>query len=131
MSAHMPDPWLGGSCRVPMWSSGGPAGFCDDAAYGPQLPSRLLQDIRPGANEPYCFGPCCPRHGGPAKGEPIVFQDGLTPQGRPMWCAVMPGFINLQESHAGFSGNPVQAVANLHAATGNAAHPEAKEGNHG
>jgi hypothetical protein len=25
----------------------------------------------------------------------------------------MPGFINLQESEAGFSGNPVTAVQNL------------------
>jgi hypothetical protein len=33
-----------------------------------------------------------------------------------MWCAVMPGFVNLQENRAGFSGNPVKAVSNLRAA---------------
>jgi hypothetical protein len=55
-------------------------------------------------------------HGGPREGEPIVFQDGLTPEGRPMWCAVMPDFINLQESLAGFDGDPVRSVSNLRAA---------------
>lgn len=30
-----------------------------------------------------------------------------------MWCAVMPGFVDLQISEAGFSGNPVVAVRNL------------------
>ncbi len=33
-----------------------------------------------------------------------------------MWCAVMPDFINLQESPAGFDGNAIRAVANLRAA---------------
>jgi len=33
-----------------------------------------------------------------------------------MWCAVMPGFVNLQESDAGFSGDPLLAIANLRAA---------------
>ncbi len=33
-----------------------------------------------------------------------------------MWCAVQPDFINLHESHAGFDGNPVVAVAKLRAA---------------
>jgi len=33
-----------------------------------------------------------------------------------MWCAVMPDFVNLQESPAGFSGNAVAAVKNLHTA---------------
>lgn len=33
-----------------------------------------------------------------------------------MWCAVMPDFINLQESPAGFSANAVQAIARLRAA---------------
>lgn len=45
-----------------------------------------------------------------------IFQDGLTDEGRQMWCAVMPGFVNLQDSSAGFHGKPVQAVANLKAA---------------
>lgn len=109
-------PWLGGACRVPMWLGSGPAGYCGELAHGPQYPSRLLQQVRVGASEPYCYGPCCPKHGGPAKDDPIVFQDGLTPEGRPMWCAVMPNFINLQESAAGFSGDPIKAVEQLHAA---------------
>ena len=108
--------WSGGACRVPMWMSGSPAGFCGDAAYGPQLPrsvlversSRYLLD-RPA----YCHGPCCPAHGGPKQGEPIVFQDGLTKEGRIMWCAVMPDFQNLQESPAGFDRNALVALRNL------------------
>ncbi len=108
--------WSGGRCRVPMWMGGGPAGFCCEPAFGPQYPREYLASIdgyymfnRP----PYCFGPCCPMHGGPKDGEPILFQDGYTEAGRPMWCAVMPGFENLQESPAGFDGNPIVAVANL------------------
>ena len=96
---------------------GSPAGRCGETAFGPQYPrevlaeknSRYLLD-RP----PYCPpGPCCPNHGGPKEGEPIVFQDGYTDKGRQMWCAVMPDFINLQESSAGFSGDGRVAIANL------------------
>jgi hypothetical protein len=39
--------------------------------------------------------------------------DGYTNEGRPMWCAVAPDFENLQESPAGFDGNPITALANL------------------
>jgi hypothetical protein len=35
-----------------------------------------------------------------------------------MWCAVDPGFENLQESPAGFDGNPFVALANLAKARG-------------
>ncbi len=108
--------WEVGRCRVPMWMGGCPSGFCAEEAFGPQYPreylasknSRYMLD-RP----PYCFGPCCPAHGGPKKDDPIIFQDGLTEAGRPMWCAVMPDFVNLHESEAGFSGSPVEAVNNL------------------
>lgn len=112
-------PWKGGTCRVPMWMGGGPAGHCGETAFGPQYPRKLLaeKNSRYLLDHPaYCFGSCCPDHGGPAEGDPIVFQDGLTSQGRPMWCAVMPGFVDLQESLAGFSGDPVEAVAELRAA---------------
>ncbi len=109
-------PWEGGKCMVPMWMGGSPAGFCAEEAFGPQYPREYLADRntrylldRP----PYCHGPCCPAHEGPKTGEPIIFQDGTTEQGRPMWCAVMPGFVDLQISEAGFSGNPVVAVRNL------------------
>ena len=119
--------WEGGKCRVPMWMGGGPAGHCDKPALGPQYPREYLNHIdgsyrfdRP----PYCFGPCCKNHGGPGEGEPIIFQDGYTPEGRQMWCAVMPGFINLQESEAAFDGNPVIAVIKLRAAISRAASGE-------
>lgn len=115
IAQHTPAPWEGGKCQVPMWMGGAPSGHCGEQAFGPQLPERLLSETRGGRDWPYCYGPCCPKHGGPRTGEPIVFQDGLTPEGRPMWCAVMPGFVNLQESAAGFSGSPVKAVALLRA----------------
>jgi hypothetical protein len=112
-------PWEGGKCRVPMWMGGCPAGHCGEPANGPQYPREYLAHIdgrylfdRPA----YCFGPCCEAHGGPGPNDPIIFQDGHTESGRPMWCAVMPGFVNLQENRAGFSGNPVKAVSNLRAA---------------
>lgn len=104
---------LGGKCQVPMWMNGTPAGLCGEPSNGPQLPKTYLAHSRAWPDAPYCFGPCCPKHGGPRDGDPIIFQDGYTPEGRPMWCAVEPGFINLQESHAGFSGNPVEAVRGL------------------
>lgn len=110
-----PAAWDGGKCRVPLWMMGCPAGFCGDEAFGPQLPQEVLRDQRgwQRGDAPYCFGPCCPVHGGPKKGDPILFQDGLTEQGRPMYCAVMPDFENLQESPAGFDGNGNVAIANL------------------
>lgn len=107
--------WSGGKCRVPMWMGGCPSGFCGEPANGPQLPYEALNWERgwQRGDAPYCFGPCCPNHGGPKAGEPILFMDGYTEQGRPMWCAVMPDFKNLQESPAGFDGNPNRAVVNL------------------
>ena len=119
--------WRGGKCRVPMWMGGSPAGFCDNEAFGPQYPRQYLAaEVSPRFaldSPPYCHGPCCNAHGGPKQGDPIIFQDGLTDRGRPMWCAVMPGFINLQESEAGFSGNPVEAVNNLRVALASAPTP--------
>lgn len=96
-----------------MWMGGSPAGFCDKPAWGEQFPREVLaaRDSRYLFGRPaYCHGPCCPDHGGPKADEPRVYQDGYTPEGRPMWCAVNPDFINLQESPAGFSGNPLEAL---------------------
>jgi hypothetical protein len=106
--------WSGGKCRVPMFCMGGPAGYCDEQAYGPQLPEVLLKQVR-GFNyhAPYCFGPCCPAHGGPHKDEPILFKDGTDERGLPMWCAVMPDFQNLKESPSGFSIDPVHAIQRM------------------
>lgn len=111
--------WSGGSCRVPMWANGCPAGFCDRAAYGPQLPREVLYQERgwQRGDAPYCHGPCCPIHGGPVKGDPILFPDGQTPQGYVMWCAVWPDFENLQESPAGFDGNGNVAIQKLRQAS--------------
>ena len=110
-------PWKGGKCRVPMWSMGAPDGFCGDEAFGEQLPTAVLYRDRGyaphaapyGRKIPYCHGPCCPGHGGPRQDEPRFFQDGLTNEGRVMWCCVGPEFENLQESAAGFDGNPLAA----------------------
>lgn len=116
--------WKAGKCGVPMWMMGTPAGYCDRPAFGPQLPREVLRDGRGWitGNSPFCPpGPCCPMHGGPNEGEPIVFQDGLNEQGRPMYCAVMPDFIDLQSSPAGFDSNGNVAIANLRAAIANAA----------
>ena len=103
-------------CQVPMWSRGCPDGFCGKDAYGSQLPKAILEYERhygPNNRIPYCHGACCPDHGGPRADEVRVYMDGYTAEGRPMWCAVMPDFINLQESAAGFDGNPLVAKANL------------------
>lgn len=107
--------WSGGKCRVPMWMAGCPAGHCDKPANGPQLPFEVLRHERgwQRRDAPYCFGPCCPNHGGPNANEPILFMDGTTPEGRVMWCAVMPDFENLQESPAGFDGDGNKAIAAL------------------
>jgi len=111
--------WAGGKCRVPMWMMGVPAGFCDEQAFGPQLPLAVLYRERhynPRYNRaPYCHGPCCPGHGGPREDEPRIFMDGTGDDGRPMWCAVNPDFENLQESPAGFSQDPFEARAKLRA----------------
>jgi hypothetical protein len=112
-------PWQPGKCRVPMWMNGCPSGHCDEPAFGHQLPKAILEYDRsygPYNRVPYCFGHCCPGHGGPAENEPRIFQDGTTKAGYPMWCAVMPDFENLQESPAGFDGNPFVARKNLIAA---------------
>ena len=105
--------WKGGKCRVPMWMAGCPAGYCGEAALGPQLPQSVLREWRGWTDSPYSNGPCCAMHGGPKAGEPVVFTDGITERGYVMYCAVMPDFENLQESPAGFDGNPMIALRNL------------------
>jgi hypothetical protein len=88
-----------GKCSVPMWSMGGPAGFCDEAAYGKRTPTKIYRRwdgheyAEDGKYAGYVPALACPGHGGPPS---RVFKDGN------MWCAVMPDFINLQESPAGF-----------------------------
>lgn len=120
-----------GKCSVPMFSAYGPDGFCDQPAWGQQYserePSRgnsgkyadpvwplrdrngyyppHLAHLRP----PFAQGLCCKAHGGPGEDQIRFVRDGN------MWCAFMPGFINLQESHAGFGDTQDKAEAALKA----------------
>lgn len=75
-------PWEAGKCRVPMWMGGSPSGFCGEAANGPQLPMEVLFWARAWRTQdrPYCHGPCCPNHGGPRDGEPILFAEAAATQ---------------------------------------------------
>lgn len=107
-----------------MWMGGLPAGLCGEPAHGHQLPERYLRHTRGWMRTPYCHGHACPKHGGPDESEPRVFQDGLTPDGYPMWCAVMPDFVNLQESKSAFDGNPLVAAEKLRAALARATGPQ-------
>jgi hypothetical protein len=99
-----------GKCSVPMWTYDGPAGFCDESAYG--KPSSAPVHIRwdgyayrdDGKYTGYVPGLACPSHGGPRV---RTFMDGTA------WCAVKPDFINLQESKAGFGDTRGQAIAQL------------------
>ena len=115
-TAFTPGPLEKSNCQVPMWVFGSPMGTCNEIAYGHQLPETYLKEVRGLLRPPYCFGHACPQHGGPRAEETRIFQDGLTNEGRRMWCAVNPDFKNLQESPAGFDGNPLIAVAKLRAA---------------
>ena len=98
-----------GWCSVPMWCNGLPA-FCNDEAYGERLPTKIhtrwdghtyAEDGRYAGYVPFL---ACPGHGGPTS---RVFKDGDA------WCAVMPDFINLQESPAGFGDTPAMAREEL------------------
>lgn len=117
---HTPAPWEQSKCRVPMWMGGSPSGSCDSVAYGHQLPEDYLNETRSMLQPTYCFGHACSIHGGPKLDEVRIFQDGLTNEGRRMWCAVNPDFINIQESPAGLDGNPMIAVKKLRAAVAKA-----------
>lgn len=118
-----------GKCSVPMFSAYGAEGFCDQPAWGEQYserePSRgqsgryanpvwpvrdrngyyptHLAHLRP----PLAQSLCCNAHGGPGPDDIRFVRDGN------MWCAFMPGFINLQESDAGFGETQDLAEADL------------------
>lgn len=103
-----------GKCSVPMWSMGGPAGFCDEPAYGHRPPGKTFFNIHinetlreDGRYSGYVPALACPGHGGPTV---RTFMDGNA------WCAVKPDFINLQESPAGFGDTRDAAIAALRAA---------------
>jgi hypothetical protein len=123
-----------GKCSVPMFGGYGPAGFCDQPAWGEQYserePSRgqsgryadpvwplrdrngyypsHLAHLRP----PFAPGLCCKAHGGPGPDDIRFVRDGDT------WCAFMPSFVNLQESDAGFGRTQDEAEADLRAKAG-------------
>ena len=113
---HKPKCGVDGKCSVPMFSGYGPAGFCDKDAFGEQYEpgSKYAPGhwsprdrngcwINPNNLPPYAPGLCCKSHGGPDANGIRFIMDGN------MWCAFMPGFVNLQESAAGFG--PTQAAA--------------------
>ena len=101
-----------GLCSVPMFC-GGPAGFCDQEAFGEPPPTRWVwshaqgRTVREdGRYSGYVPALACPAHGGPRT---RVFRDGDA------WCAVRADFTNLQESPAGFGDAPETARAALEA----------------
>lgn len=95
-------------CSVPMWSMGGPAGFCNDIAYGKQTPEYLRSfPLYDRYRQPaYCSAYACHAHGGPKEHEELlIYKDGDS------WCAVKrEGFTNIQECHAVFSDSPAKAI---------------------
>lgn len=106
-----------GRCSCPMWRAGLPAGMCDEEAYGVFIEGQTWRDAYTGEEKRfdrkyngYVPGLACPRHGGPEKAGPRVFEDGTDGQGRPMWCAVYEDFENLQESPAEFHVLPWIAI---------------------
>lgn len=109
-----------GKCSVPMWQGGCPSGFCDEPAYGQQYdengpyapPHWSRRDrngylINPHLAAPYAPGLCCKGHGGPGENDIRFVRDGN------MWCTFLPGFVNLQESVAGFGETQNKAEKNL------------------
>jgi len=101
---HKPKAGVVGKCSVPMWCGGLPAGFCDQSAYGEQRAERYR-----GENLSYASGYCCAGHGGPRENDVRFMRDG------DMWMAFNPGFVNLQESPAGFGETRAKALAELSA----------------
>jgi hypothetical protein len=93
-----------GKCSVPMWQGGAPSGFCDHPAFGEQYSNDYRWRPR---EKPFAIGYCCDHHDGPSAIEVRFFRDG------DMWCAIRPGFENLQESHAGFGKTQTLANADL------------------
>jgi hypothetical protein len=99
-----------GKCSVPMWMGGGPAGFCDQPAFGERsdAPTHRRWDgyeWRDDGRYPgYVPALACPQHGGP---QLVMQQDGNA------WMAALPGFTNLQECMTGWGSTPEEARADL------------------
>ena len=111
MTHHQkPDADGRGRCSVPMLMGGGPAGFCDEPAFG-ERPDAVTHSRwdgfewrEDGLYSGFVPGLACVKHGGP---KTRAFKDGST------WCAVRANFVNLQESDAGFGDTPAAARAAL------------------
>lgn len=109
-----------GKCSCPMWMGGLPSGQCDAPAWGKYIPGETRRDgwtgqvFRvDGGYDGYVPDLACPKHGGPKPDAPRVLQDGTGKDGRPMYFALYPDFINLQESPAVFDQRPWVAVERL------------------
>lgn len=113
-----------GKCSVPM----GMVDFCDRPAYGEQYAEGTTHAprwwsardrngflVNPHNRPDYAPSLCCSSHGGPSETQIRFVLDGN------MWCAFMPGFVNFQESVAGFGETQDLAEADLktRAAVGN------------
>ncbi len=71
-----------GSCSVPMWCNGIPAGFCNEPAFGEPVPCKTYRDASgrlrrtDGRYDGYVPYLACPRHGGPEKPYIDIVFDG-------------------------------------------------------
>ena len=85
-----------GKCSVPMWCMGGPAGFCDNPAYGFQLSYKQFKRNdgtwfrTDGGYDGYVPALACPAHGGPTKEQVLNLCDYCSKRiadcdGRPMF----------------------------------------------
>ena len=115
-------PWKArGRCQVPMRSGYGlPAGVCGEEAFGEFIPGEEWRDAYTGELKRfdgkfngYSGGLCCPKHSGPERTGPRIFQDGTDERGYRMWCAVYHDFENLQESPAEFHTKAWIAIREL------------------
>ena len=105
-----------GKCSRPMWQMGMQC-FCDEPAWGEQYtegsthaPFYDPPGRGPSGNyQPYVPSLACKGHGGPGPDDIRFVRDGN------MWCAFMPDFENLQESHAGFGETQAEAERDLKA----------------
>lgn len=107
-----------GKCSVPMFSTYGDAGFCDRPAYGERPPGLTrtrwdgFQYRDDGRYAGYVPALACPGHGGPTL-DSFAIPGGSVYRDGDKWCSVGPGFINMQESDAGFGDTPADATAAL------------------
>lgn len=104
---HRPKAGVTGKCGVPMWSGGCPAGFCDKEAY-----SQFSLRVDP-KHTPYSAGLRCSAHGGADALGIRINREGVGIDGRSMFHAFRPDFVNLQESVSGFGQSIHLAACDL------------------